>query len=78
LFKLFVDNELNRNPEGKISRIYVSSPKISILDYFKNFALKYKGQYKNDGDPDIDSNIGNQLSEFRIAEFITKNDSAFD
>lgn len=78
LFKLFVDNELNKNPDGKISVIYVSSPKISILDYFKNFALKYKGHNKNDGDPDIDSNIGNQLSEFRIAEFITKNNSAFD
>ena len=78
LFQLFVDNELNKNPDGKISVIYVSSPKISILDYFKNFALKYKGHNKNDGDPDIDSNIGNQLSEFRIAEFITKNNSVFD
>ena len=78
LFQLFVDNELSKNPDGKISVIYVSSPKISILDYFKNFALKYKGHNKNDGDPDIDSNIGNQLSEFRIAEFITKNNSAFD
>ena len=78
LFQLFVDNELNDNPDGKISAIYVSSPKISILDYFKNFALKYKGHNKNDGDPDIDSNIGNQLSEFRIAEFITKNDSVYD
>ena len=78
LFQLFVDHELNDNPDGKISVIYVSSPKISILDYFKNFALKYKGHNKNDGDPDIDSNIGNQLSEFRIAEFITKNDSIYD
>lgn len=78
LFQLFVDNELSMNPDGKISVIYVSSPKISILDYFKNFALKYKGHNKNDGDPDIDSNIGNQLSEFRIAEFITKNNSVFD
>lgn len=78
LFQLFVDHELNDNPDGKVSAIYVSSPKISILDYFKNFALKYKGHNKNDGDPDIDSNIGNQLSEFRIAEFITKNDSVYD
>ena len=78
LFQLFVDHELNDNPDGKISAIYVSSPKISILDYFKNFALKYKGHNKNDGDPSIDSNIGNQLSEFRIAEFITKNDSVYD
>lgn len=78
LFQLFVDNELKDNPDGKISVIYVSSPKISILDYFKNFALKYKGHNKNDGDPDIDSNIGNQLSEFRIAEFITKNNSVYD
>ena len=78
LFQLFVDHELNDNPDGKISAIYVSSPKISILDYFKNFALKYKGYNKNDGDPDIDSNIGNQLSEFRIAEFITKNNSVYD
>ena len=31
LFQLFVDHELNDNPEGKISAIYVSSPKISIL-----------------------------------------------
>ena len=78
LFQLFVDNELNDSPDGKISVIYVSSPKISISDYFKNFALKYKGHNKNDGDPGIDSNIGNQLSEFRIAEFITKNDSVYD
>lgn len=78
LFQLFVDHELNDNPDGKISAIYVSSPKISIFDYFKNFALKYKGHNKNDGDPSIDSNIGNQLSEFRIAEFITKNNSVYD
>jgi hypothetical protein len=42
LLQLFVDRELNDNPEGKISVIYVSSPKISVSDYFKNFALKYK------------------------------------
>jgi hypothetical protein len=42
LLQLFVDKELNDNPEGKISVIYVSSPKISVSDYFKNFALKYK------------------------------------
>ena len=79
LLQLFVDKELNDNPEGKISVIYVSSPKISVTDYFKNFALKYKSpSQKNDEDPDIDSNIGNELTEFRLADFITREGSEFD
>ena len=79
LLQLFVDRELNDNPEGKISVIYVSSPKISVSDYFKNFALKYKSpSQKNDEDPDIDSNIGNELTEFRLADFITREGSEFD
>lgn len=79
IFQLFVDNELNENPEGKISVVYVSSPKISISDYFKNFVLKYKSRSsKGEDDPDIDANIGNELTEFRLSEYITKEESPFN
>lgn len=77
LFQMFVDKELNDNPEGKISVIYVSSPKISVTEFFKNYALKYKA-HKKEGDPSIDSLIGNELSEFRILKEIATEDSAFD
>ena len=79
MLHLFEEKELNDNPEGRISVIYVSSPKISITDYFKNYALKYKSKAsKGDNDPDIDTNIGNELTEFRIAELIAKEGSEYD
>ena len=76
MFADFERTELKGKSQGIVSVIYVSAPKVSIQDFFRNFALKYKGATR--GEDKIDTNIGNEFSEFRIAEFITKNDSAFD
>lgn len=76
MFADFERSELKGKSQGLVSVIYVSAPKVTIKDFFRNFALKYKGATKDENK--IDTNIGNEFSEFRIAEFITKNNSAFD
>ena len=67
------------NEKPWVSRVYVSSPKVNITEYFQNFTLLYKGHSSSDElTASINTDIGNELSDFRIAEAITKSNSPFD
>lgn len=68
----FMQEEINDNPSGKISAIMVCTPAVSFEEYFENaaaVAIKDKDH--------VDPNIGNKMTDIRIAESITKEGSTF-
>lgn len=76
MIRAFNESELKGKSKGIVSVVYVSGPKVSVVDFFKNFALKYKGATREESQ--IDTSIGNEFTEYRICEFITKQNSPFD
>ena len=61
---------------GPYSCLLISMPKVSVSDYFSNFAKLYH-RAKEGAGVSIDSNMGNELSIFRMLSEMTKPGSAF-
>lgn len=63
-----------KNPVGicSVSRIYISSPKANIGQYFRNLSLVYEK------DKIADPTLGNMLTTYRLMQKIAKDNSKFN
>lgn len=63
-----------KNPIGicPVSRIYISSPKANVGQYFRNLSLVYEK------DKIADPTLGNMLTTYRLMQRVAKNDSKFN
>ena len=70
LIEQFFKQERDPNLPKLVKLVYVSPPRSSIVDYFKNLNKVYK---KKDGE-EVDTQLGTVLSNFRILEKLLSND----
>ena len=66
--KAYVEQINNPNSRNLIKLIYVSSPKVTVTEYLVNLNRALSKSKDINKEYDIDSNLGNLLTSYRLLE----------